>query len=135
MSIKLKPGQKAPASGRYEIVGPRGGKTGKGVTIIKGEPLPPARKSGQTYVISSEGKPRTLKRSVETAQLERDEIRSVVRAIHVIPEAKGRWTVKSASARERHFVEKPKALKFARKLGEERGTRVIVHDKNRTAMV
>ncbi|MDR7856068.1 YjzC family protein [Tissierella sp.] len=45
----LKPGQKVPASGQYEVVGPRGGKTGKEVTSVKGESLPPTQKPGQKY--------------------------------------------------------------------------------------
>jgi hypothetical protein len=44
----LKPGQKAPASGQYQTIGPKGGK-GKEVTVVKGEPLPPTDKSGSTY--------------------------------------------------------------------------------------
>lgn len=43
-----KPGQKAPASGQYRQIGPRGGK-GKEVTVVKGEPLPPAPSKGTTY--------------------------------------------------------------------------------------
>jgi len=46
----LKPGQKAPGSGQVEVVGPRGGKTGKEVTTVKGKTLPPTPKSGQGYV-------------------------------------------------------------------------------------
>lgn len=45
----LKPGQKTPVSGQYEVVGPRGGKLGKEVTSVKGEPLPPTNKTGQKY--------------------------------------------------------------------------------------
>jgi len=52
----LKPGQKAPASGQYEIIGPRGGETGKEVTVVKGETLPPTRKPGQTYDIADRTK-------------------------------------------------------------------------------
>jgi hypothetical protein len=48
MSKPMKPGQKAPASGQYQQIGPKGGK-GKEVTTVKGEPLPPAPKSGTTY--------------------------------------------------------------------------------------
>lgn len=44
----LKPGQKAPVSGQYQTVGPKGGK-GKEVTAVKGEPLPPTDKPGSTY--------------------------------------------------------------------------------------
>ena len=44
----LKPGQKAPKSGQYERVGPRGGK-GPERTVTKGEPLPPTPKPGSTY--------------------------------------------------------------------------------------
>lgn len=50
--MPLKPGNKAPASGQYGIVGPRGGKTTKEVTVVKGEPLPPTQKPGQTYVMN-----------------------------------------------------------------------------------
>jgi hypothetical protein len=45
----LKPGQTATKSGQYEQIGPRGGKTGKEVTVVKGEPFPPSPKQGMTY--------------------------------------------------------------------------------------
>ena len=44
----FKPGVKAPASGQYQEVGPRGGR-GREVTTVKGKPLPPSTKSGSTY--------------------------------------------------------------------------------------
>ncbi len=44
----LKPGTKAPRSGQYQEIGPRGGK-GKEVTSVRGEPLPPAPQKGTTY--------------------------------------------------------------------------------------
>lgn len=47
----LKPGQKAPVSGQYEKIGPRGGKTGEEVTSTKGKPLPPTPKKGQKLVL------------------------------------------------------------------------------------
>ena len=46
-----KPGQKAPESGQYGIVGPKGGKTGTEVTVTKGETLPPTPKPGQGFVL------------------------------------------------------------------------------------
>lgn len=47
-----KPGEKAPESGQYEIVGPRGGDAGgKERTIVQGEPFPPTEKPGQKYHI------------------------------------------------------------------------------------
>lgn len=49
MAKTLKPGKTAPRSGQYEIVGPRGGETGKERTVVKGEPLPPTPGKGQTY--------------------------------------------------------------------------------------
>lgn len=49
--MSLKPGEKAPKSGQYGIVGPRGGKTGKERTVTKGEPMPPTPKSGQEYIL------------------------------------------------------------------------------------
>jgi len=50
MSDTLKPGEKSPGSGQVEIVGPRGGKTGKERTVVKGKPLPPTPKKGQVYI-------------------------------------------------------------------------------------
>lgn len=50
--MALKPGQTAPKSGQYGIVGPRGGDTGKERTVTKGEPMPPTPKPGQKYVMN-----------------------------------------------------------------------------------
>ena len=50
MSKPLKPGTPAPISGQYEIVGPRGGRTGVERTSTQGHPLPPTREPGQGYV-------------------------------------------------------------------------------------
>lgn len=47
----FKPGQRAPYSGQYEIVGPRGGRTGQERTIVKDEPCPPTPHKGQRYII------------------------------------------------------------------------------------
>jgi hypothetical protein len=49
MAKTLKPGQTAPRSGQYERIGPRGAPTGKEVTVVKGEPLPPTPKPGEKY--------------------------------------------------------------------------------------
>lgn len=46
-----KPGQKAPVSGQYGVVGPKGGKTGTEVTVTKGETFPPTPKPGQGFVL------------------------------------------------------------------------------------
>ncbi len=46
-----KSGETAPRSGQYEIVGPRGGRTGKERTVVKGEPMPPTPQKGQQYII------------------------------------------------------------------------------------
>ena len=59
MPRELKPGEKAPASGQYEIIGPRGGATGNERTVTKGEPLPPTPKSGETYVLVDKTKHKT----------------------------------------------------------------------------
>lgn len=50
MNKNLKPGQKAPQSGQYITVGPRGGK-GNEVTTTKGNPLPPTPKPNRTYTL------------------------------------------------------------------------------------
>ena len=55
-SKRLKPGEKAPASGQYEIRGPRGGKTGEERTVVRNEPLPPTPQPGQSYTIADRTK-------------------------------------------------------------------------------
>ncbi len=52
MSKILKPGQPAPKSGQYGIVGPRGGDTGKERTVTRGEPMPPTPKSGMGFKLN-----------------------------------------------------------------------------------
>ncbi|PKV76734.1 YjzC family protein [Nocardia fluminea] len=47
----LKPGNKAPNSGQYLEVGPRGGKTTAEITGVKGKTLPPTSKPGNGYVL------------------------------------------------------------------------------------
>lgn len=50
MTKIYKPGQIAPKSGQYEIVGPRGGSAGGSErTSVKGERLPPTPRPGQGY--------------------------------------------------------------------------------------
>jgi hypothetical protein len=44
----LRPGQRAPHSGQYQIVGPKGGR-GVERTVVRNEPLPPTPTSGSTY--------------------------------------------------------------------------------------
>jgi len=48
----FKPGNIAPKSGQYGVVGPRGGSTREERTVVRGEPLPPTPKSGQRYVLT-----------------------------------------------------------------------------------
>jgi hypothetical protein len=51
----LKPGTKAPASGQYQKIGPRGGQ-GHEVTVVKGKPLPPAGGPGSTFTLVDRSK-------------------------------------------------------------------------------
>ncbi|MHB1327680.1 MAG: hypothetical protein ACYC2K_05700 [Gemmatimonadales bacterium] len=53
---KLTPGMKAPVSAQYEIVGPRGGRTGEERTVVRGKPLPPTPNVGETYRIADRTK-------------------------------------------------------------------------------
>jgi len=48
---QYKPGQPAPKSGLYEIVGPRGGHTGEKVVSEKGKTLPPTDQPGQSFIL------------------------------------------------------------------------------------
>lgn len=57
----LRPGQIAPRSGRYQQIGPRGGR-GKEVTVVKGEALPPTPREKMTYVIVSAKKSKSVAR-------------------------------------------------------------------------
>lgn len=50
MGESQKPGERAKSSAQYEIVGPRGGRTGEERTGVKGHRLPPTPKPGQSYV-------------------------------------------------------------------------------------
>ena len=52
MPNTYKPGEKAPRSGQYGIVGPRGGDQGRERTVVKNEPFPPTPKAGQRYVMN-----------------------------------------------------------------------------------
>jgi hypothetical protein len=52
MAKTYKPGEKAPVSAQYEIMGKRGGHTGVERTVTKGETLPPAPERGQSYRIA-----------------------------------------------------------------------------------
>lgn len=51
MPKEYKPGESAPRSGQYEIVGPRGGHTGVERTVVKGEPLPPTPAPNSTFIL------------------------------------------------------------------------------------
>jgi hypothetical protein len=48
MGKPLRPGNEAPKSGQYQIVGPRGGQ-GPERTATKGKPLPPTPGPNMTY--------------------------------------------------------------------------------------
>lgn len=56
MPKTFNPGEKAPESGQYEIIGPRGGHTGVERTVTKGEPLPPPPEAGQHYRLADRTK-------------------------------------------------------------------------------
>jgi hypothetical protein len=51
MTRVYRPGESAPVSGEFEIVGPRGGDTGEERIAVRGRPLPPTPRPGQGYVI------------------------------------------------------------------------------------
>lgn len=52
MAKTFKPGQPAPSSGIYNMVGPRGGNTGEQVVSTQHKPLPPTTKPGQGYQLA-----------------------------------------------------------------------------------
>lgn len=46
-----RPGQQIPKSGQYEIVGPRGGRTGVERTNVAGKTFGPTRRPGELYIL------------------------------------------------------------------------------------
>ena len=46
----FKPGEIAPKSGQYQIIGPKGGK-GSERTVVKGEHFPPTPQKGSTFIL------------------------------------------------------------------------------------
>ena len=59
--MSQKSGETAKTSGQYEIIGPKGGKTGLEVTVVKGEPLPPTPKPGEAFVLVDKTKHKSNK--------------------------------------------------------------------------
>jgi hypothetical protein len=62
----FKPGQKAPTSGEYEIIGPRGGTTGR-IDVARGKPLPPLPKSAQHYTLHAKSGRYIIKSPAQSA--------------------------------------------------------------------
>ena len=56
--MPYRPGQIAPVSGLYAIIDPYGRNTGFEVTVVRGEPFPPASSRGSTYVLTDQTKHR-----------------------------------------------------------------------------
>ena len=52
MKKTYKPGEPAPESAQYSLMGPRGGNTGSERTVTKGERLPPTPKPGMRYEVA-----------------------------------------------------------------------------------
>ena len=51
MNKTYRPGERVPASGQAEIIGPRGGKSGEERTVVRGKIFPPTPEPGQGYKI------------------------------------------------------------------------------------
>lgn len=60
MKKSLKIGHAVPRSGLYDVIGPRGGNTGKQITSVKGEHFPPHGKGKVTYKLSDPAKHKRL---------------------------------------------------------------------------
>jgi len=54
-SKPLPPGSEAPEAGVYQLVGPRGRRTGTKRTLERGEPLPPTPEEGQRWRLLDPG--------------------------------------------------------------------------------
>jgi hypothetical protein len=72
MSNKLKrPGQIAKRSGQYEIIGPRGRRTGQERTITKGRRIPPTPKPKQRFSLVDPTKNKSGNRRFLAGRLKR----------------------------------------------------------------
>ena len=47
------PGTKTPTSGLYDLIGPRGGNTGRQCDSTQGNPLPPTPQAGQKWQLNT----------------------------------------------------------------------------------
>ena len=56
--VRLPPGKPAPKSGVYQQTGPRGGRPGETVSVVRGSPLPPAPK-GRTWTLVGQRRQKT----------------------------------------------------------------------------
>jgi len=74
----VKPGEKAPATGQYCVVGPRGGKVGREVTVVKGEPMPPTPRKDQAYQLNKGENYRIVKDTVKPSSLGRSRIKDAI---------------------------------------------------------
>ena len=52
MAKVYRPGQPAPKSDIFDMVGPRGGRTGEQVVSTASKPLPPTQQAGQGYTVA-----------------------------------------------------------------------------------
>lgn len=57
-----RPGERVPQSGLYEIIGPRGGDTGREVTAVKNKIFPPQPQSGESYRLADKARHKRPKR-------------------------------------------------------------------------
>ena len=63
MAIKrLPPGTRAPVSGIYEQIGPRGARTGEEADSTRGKSLPPTERPGESWTLVRAAHHKTPKR-------------------------------------------------------------------------
>jgi len=75
---------------------------------------------------------RTLKRSVDPVALKREDIRTAIRAVHVLQDQYGKWEVRrraGATQVSRRFDRKNKALEFAKRICAVRRSALVVHGR------
>jgi Uncharacterized protein conserved in bacteria (DUF2188) len=78
-----------------------------------------------------EAKKRTLKAPTKTGKIQRSRIRTVIKALHVMPKSNG-WVVTTSGAEPltQQFPRKQDALEFGESVAKQKRTSLIVHRRD-----
>lgn len=83
-------------------------------------------------VITMQAKKRSLKTSTKTGKIDRSEIRTAIKALHVIPQSGAGWIVRKSGTERvaEQFANKEAAVKFGQSLAKLQKINVIIHGRD-----